>query len=341
MLIYYSGGNAWSSATCTPEILLGKKANVMLSFASHTKEDGGLLGRARDFYGLPEGSYNSHFLDSGAFALQKRAFKWARREGLGWREFYDTMDFWTYIDTYAEFVKRHQIELYANVDAIPDPDITLRSQRYLEEKHGLRPVPVVHFGTDLDRLRRYIAEGYELIGLGGLVVREGKEDRNAWIDRCFELVADTQTRKPTVKLHGFGVTSYPLLIRYPWWSVDSSSWSKHSAFGAIPVPHKRRGVFTFDVIPYLVDMSSDSKAPDHFLGMSPAEKSIVEEWLDEIGVPLGVGKGEEIKEYGVSNRHYERNLACLLFFERLRDWLPAWPWPFQATRRGVGFDLTC
>ena len=285
----------------------------------------------------------SHFFDSGSFTLRTTSVKWGKANGRPWRDYYETTEFWEYVDAYAEFVKEHRqgIDLFVNVDVIPDAELTWRNQQYLEEKHGLRPVPVVHFGTDLKWLQRYIDEGHELIGLGGLVRRDFAKEREAWIGRCFDLICDNPQRLPVVKLHGFGVTSYPLLIRYPWWSVDSSSWSKHSAFGAIPVPHKRRGVFTFDVIPYLVDMSSDSKAPDHFLGMSPAEKSIVEEWLDEIGVPLGVGKGEEIKEYGVSNRHYERNLACLLFFERLRDWLPAWPWPFQATRRGVGFDLTC
>jgi len=291
------------------------------------------------------GQVQSHFLDSGAFTLQTKAVEWAKENGRSKWDFYDTPEHWQYLDDYADFVKKYQvaIDLYANVDAIPNPKITYRNQKYLEEKHGLSPVPVVHFGTDLKWLRRYVREGYELIGLGGLVGKTGDEGCRRWIDQAFEMISDPESRLPQVKLHGFGVTAYPLLIRYPWWSVDSVTWAKVGGFGSILVPHKRRGEFTFGETPYVLSTSIESgkrkESGSHYLTLTPAQRNVVDEWLKLIGIPLGkVDENGEVLENGVLTRHTERRAANLHFFERLRKWLPEWPWPWKQDRR-KGFGL--
>lgn len=246
-------------------------------------------------------------------------------------------------DSYAEFVKKYAvaIDYYANVDVIPNPELTWRNQQHLESK-GLTPVPVVHYTTDLKWLAHYIDLGYPIVALGGLVGSTSQDECRAWIDRAFDMVCDAPDRLPKVCIHGFGVTSYDLLLRYPWWSVDSTSWTKVGAFGGILVPHKRGGKFIFTEQPYMIPISKDSPATKirgrHFSTLSRAEKQVIQEWLDLIGVKLGKMEGEEITEFGVMTRHTERRVANLYFFELMRKSLPQYPWPFNSVRR-KGFGL--
>lgn len=283
---------------------------------------------------------------------------------MGIYSYYDSKEFWDYLESYACFVKKYRvaIDLFANVDVIGNPELTYRNQKYLEEKHGLLPVPVVHYKTDLLWLRRYMKEGYSLIGVGGLVGRDSPESKLLWLDRVFDLVCTTPNRCPEVKLHGFGVTSYDLLIRYPWSSVDSSSWTKIGAFGGVLVPHKREGEFIFTETPYVIKtsvelpsdrhrrtrkaaqggleldtslaMAANSK---HYLALTKPEQAVVNEWLEVINIPLGrVGKQGSILHEGVLTTHALRKAANLHFFERMCASLPAYPWPFVGGRGGFG-----
>lgn len=300
---------------------------------------------AIDFDGpLMVGCVKSHFLDSGSFTLWTKAAAYQKKTGRSQWEFYDSKEFWEYTDAYAEFVKKYKagIDFYSNVDAIPNPEITWRNQKYLEKTHSLEPVPVVHFPTNLDWLRHYIGAGYQFIALGGLVGSAATDKARSWIDEAFDIVCDTPDRTPVVKIHGFGVTTYDLLLRYPWWSVDSTTWTKIAAFGGILVPHKRRGKFIFDEQPYLMKVSSE--APDrkargrHVLTISQAEKAIIQEWLDFIGIPLGkMDRDGNVLEWGVLTRHTERRVANLYYFEKMLASLKPWPWPFISPRpRGFG-----
>lgn len=287
----------------------------------------------------------SHFLDSGSFSLWTKAAAYAKEHKADKWAYYNTEDFWNYVNEYAAFIKKwaYGIDLYANVDVIPNPELSWRNQRYLEKKHGLKPIPVVHFRTDLKWLRHYMDRDYPIIALGGLVGSTGQDGCIAWIDRCFDMVCDGPGRLPKVKIHGFGVTTYSLLLRYPWYSVDSSSWTKVGAYGGILVPHKRGGVFSFNEQPYVIKVAYDS--PDmgrdgkHYHSLSKPEKAIVKEWLEQIKVPFGkFGESGEVLEHGVITRHTERKAANVLFFEGMRNSLPDYPWPFHAKRSG-GFGL--
>ncbi len=58
------------------------------------------------------------------------------------------------------------------------------------------------------------------IGLGGLVGKS-KKARKGWLDPVWARLV----REPTwpFKVHGWGMTDFTLVPRYPWFSVDSSS----------------------------------------------------------------------------------------------------------------------
>jgi len=286
------------------------------------------------------GRIGSHFLDSGAFSLWTKAFEYHKEKGCGRWDYYETDEFWEYVDNYANFIIKYKagIDLYANIDVIPHPELTWRNQQYMEKEYGLKPVPVVHYGTDLKWLRMYMDKGYKIIGLGGLVGSSMKKSCMSWIDDCFDMICDTPDRLPKVKIHGFGVSSYRYLLRYPWWSVDSAAWDKIASFGGICVPHKRDGKFVFTEPPYILKVSMES--PDrkskrsHVLNLSKNEQKIIIDWLAEIDIPLGSldDKGE-VDEKGVVTYHVYRRIANLYFYDRMVKTLPKWPWPFKTKRR--------
>lgn len=291
---------------------------------------------------------DSLFYDSGSFALRRQSMEWAKETGRDWREFYDTDDFFTYLDRYAEFIFAHKdvIDIYANIDAIPDPDISWRNLQLLKHK-GLDPLPVIHLGTSMKWVRRHLNQGYKFIGLGGLVSSGGfgsKHSARSWLDQVFEILCDTPDRTPMVRTHGFGLTG-PMAWLYPWWSVDSTSYIRAGAFGIIKVPNKRRKEWHFLSSPKSIFVSPEgmaaesSKDGDHIDKLYPNERQQMLDWLLFIGVPLGkTGNEGEIIEEGVINTRRLRILANLRYFDLWAKSIPPYPQPWRS-KRGGGFGL--
>lgn len=329
--------------------VLKENAAVCLTFAnchgkrtSHKRLLESMPTPTEPFPNLETASPSTHFLDSGSYSLWTQvADQYAKEHGLEDRfAFYKTKKMTKYLDAYATFIKEHQdgIDLYANVDVIPNPELSWKNQQYLEKEHGLSPVPVVHFTTDVKWLSHYIERGYDLIALGGLVGSISQDSCQAWIDSCFELVCDTPDRKPCVKVHGFGLTSIELLMRYPWWSVDSTSWTKAGAYGGIYVPLPRGEGWRLTDTPKLIKVSHEStdqlKFDRHYYSMKPEWRKWVRRWLRHIGIPIGkFNQDGTIAEFGVTTRHIERRAANLLYFEKMRKSLPDWPWAWTSKRR--------
>src|SRR5207247_2430909 len=67
-------------------------------------------------------------------------------------------EFRHYCDAYAQFIKKTTEAavregkeiLFANVDAIYNPELTWKIQKFFEEEHEVCPVPVVHYGTVME-----------------------------------------------------------------------------------------------------------------------------------------------------------------------------------------------
>ncbi len=154
------------------------------------------------------------FLDSGAFTAYTK---------------HKVID----LDKYAEFCHREAREgmIYANLDVIGDPVKTEQNQRYLERK-GLTPIPVFHNESPLGKLAE-MRDEYEYLALGGLVpMSKDPKYMNNWLDRCFRILIP-KILGGKLKVHGFGVTNYKLLLKYPFYSVDSTSWLSGEAYGVM------------------------------------------------------------------------------------------------------------
>lgn len=173
----------------------------LASYAYFKKDDIATL-KSR-LYGAPL------FADSGAFS--------AWNLGLDLR-----------IGEYAKWLLKayDKWEVYANLDVIYEPAKTYANQKYLEGR-VLRPMPVIHMGTSMDELKKYIDEGHDYIGLGGLANRRGVDPAivKKWADDCFA-TADGKT-----VFHGFAFVRQNALTEYPWYSVDSSTWIGAERFG--------------------------------------------------------------------------------------------------------------
>lgn len=291
-----------------------------------------VFSRITDFP-TSERSYGHSFLDSGAHSLYVK-YVIKLNQGYG---FFETDEFWKYVDSYARYVKKHKegIDYYANVDVIFKPELSWKVLKYLEDAHGLNPVPVVHFGTDLKWLRKHMDEGYSYIGLGGLGQTVTKTDYFEWGDRVFSYICPKPSRLPIVKTHGFAMTSYDLLIRYPWYSVDSTSWIKTGAFGSILIPHRRKGSYVFHINPRQIIVSSSSPNSNNNVrnqngGDFGQHRKLVLDWLDHIGVPFGKNDSSgNVVEWGVINQNTARAVANMRFFRLLCNYLPKWPWPLS------------
>ena len=298
------------------------------------------------------------FMDSGAWALCRlhvlKKGKKAERIGKHGRlleenvvrgaqgdfSYYDLTKgahFRRYCDSYASFVKKFsdRIELFANVDVIGSPELTWEVQRFFEEEHGLRLVPVIHHGASLSWVEKYLEKKYDILGLGGMARRMGREDLMRWVDAVFlRLCPQSNGFKPIVRVHGFAVTAWEHMIRWPWFSVDSTSWVKYSAYGWMILPRWSQNRFRFDLPPLVVNMSWRSpfkadrnKHHDNSIG---DVKTAVKKWLEFCHVPLGKeGEEENVPGAGVISSHVARSTANLFYFCELQKSLPEWPWPLD------------
>lgn len=156
------------------------------------------------------------FLDSGAFS----AFS------LG-----VTID----IGEYCDYIHEHAdiIEYASVLDSIGDWEGTWKNQVEMERR-GVQPLPCFHYGEPLELLQHYV-ENYPYITLGGMVPISTGQLR-IWLDDIWSRYLTDDEGKPKLKVHGFGLTAFPLVLRYPWYSVDSSTWIQGAAHGSIFLP---------------------------------------------------------------------------------------------------------
>lgn len=156
------------------------------------------------------------FLDSGAFSAYTQGVQ---------------ID----IGAYCDYCHRNAdiIEVASVLDAIGDCDGTWRNQMAMEAR-GVRPLPCFHYGEPEDALKWYV-ERYDYITLGGMVPISTPQ-LILWLDRLWAEYLTHPDGTPKVKVHGFGLTSLTLMFRYPWFSVDSSTWVMWASNGMILVP---------------------------------------------------------------------------------------------------------
>ena len=226
------------------------------------------------------------FLDSGAFSMYTKGIE---------------ID----IPAYVDFIKTNQdiIEAASVLDGIGDPELTLTNQRVLED-HGVSVLPCFHYNEPIEYLERYIEE-YPYITLGGMVPIS-TPDLRQWLDFIWEHYLTDDAGWPIRKIHGFGLTSLSLMERYPWFSVDSTSWVLTGRFGSIFWPTETRP----DGKLVISSQSPQRKTLDkHYDTLSAIEKSAVDDIMHSY----------DYEPADLRDIYWKRDLWNVDFFNRLTD----------------------
>lgn len=132
---------------------------------------------------------------------------------------------------YQAFIRRfdHWFSVYSNLDDMKCPETTYRNHQVMKDA-GLSPLPAFHTGEDFRHLERYLDEGYNYIGVGGMVpYLKTPKKVVPWLLKAFRLAGDRAV------FHGFGATCWEIASSLPWYSVDSSSWTAGIRFGGVSV----------------------------------------------------------------------------------------------------------
>lgn len=355
MKIYLAGTSVSNPEKSISLQKLFINSHKLHSFFHSSRKD----GLEREWFLMNYKNKVNLFLDSGAFSALTQGVE---------INIYD----------YINFIKQHQnvIKVYANLDVIgteknaPMPNaqtakLTLKNQKIME-KEGLTPLPVFHIGEPKKYLEYYV-ENYNYIGLGGMVGKP-KNSLIPWLNRCFgQFICDKQGM-PKVKVHGFGVTSLQLLLGFPWWSVDSTSWVATARVGQIYMPRykKREWVYNENSWKIVVSNRGGRVQGDHIDSLPPRQRKIVLDYIYSKGYKLGESKFKKVPQYlelkenerwaekkpknknskrlmetiiesGICNTYQLRDELNIIYFQDLEKFLPKWPWVFNKTKRMRGF----
>lgn len=174
---------------------------------------------------------------------------------------------------------------------------------------GAKVIPVFHVREPDEWLQRYLEEGHEYLAIGGMV-----PERKAWLkDRLDGMWGHILTHADgtaRIKVHGFGLTTFDLMLRYPWHSVDSTSWLMTGVYGAciIPTASGPRTVFFSPESPKARHLDGWHYAS---MGLVPDDprKKVVDDVLAELGVTAEM----------VGSRYEYRDMINAISYQRMES----------------------
>ena len=197
------------------------------------------------------------FLDSGAFSAFTKGVE---------------ID----IVKFCDYIKENQdvIEVVSVLDGIGDPKKTLENQNRMHDL-GVDALPCFHYGEPEEYLDYYV-ENYEYITLGGMVPVSTPQLK-LWLDRIWKDHLTNPDGTAKIRVHGFGLTVVDLMKRYPWYSVDSSSWVQIASNGGIL--HSEN----FKVISISKDSPNRKVENQHWSTLAPLIQSHIKDYVDGEG----------------------------------------------------------
>jgi len=259
-------------------------------------------------------------LDSGAFSA------WMRKKEVD-------------LETYIEFILKHDddIDYVVGLDVIPST-YGAESVTSLEQEEAARKgwhnylatiergvaadkvIHVFHQGESFKWLKKAISK-MDYIGLSPANDCPTKS-KIRFLDECMNYVCTNG--EPDLKFHGFGITSTEIMKRYPFYSIDSSSWVTFSRHGTMLIPKiNTNGDFIYTKPPHEIQStkraaSRKTSSLNHFDNMPKEMKEAIARYVHSRGFKMGksyIQDGEEVVvRDGVMTNHRMRDLLNLMFY---------------------------
>ena len=150
--------------------------------------------------------FKNFILDSGAFTYLN-----GLKENVDWD---------LYIDQYAEFIKKHNIDLFIelDIDSVVGLKEVERLRDKLENLTNKKCIPVWHKSRGLQYWKD-MCKNYDYIAIGGIVTKE-ISSKNYDIFNALLKIA----KENNCKVHGLGFTNLEGIKKYKFHSVDSTAW---------------------------------------------------------------------------------------------------------------------
>jgi hypothetical protein len=163
------------------------------------------------------------------------------------------------INKYASFIKNHRdiFDVAANLD-VYNWKTSMANQDILEKAGGIDKItPVYHFSEYADKEKKEelirLCKKYPYVAIGGTAgTVTNRKAITKFLNYCFKVGIEHKT-----KFHGFGMTAKYLLDRYPFYSVDSTSWMVGARYGQ---------VLSFEKGVLKMMSKGSTPRPEHFTG---------------------------------------------------------------------------
>lgn len=139
------------------------------------------------------------------------------------------IDWISYINRYADFINRNQVELFfeLDIDVLIGHEKVLELRKLLEDKTQKKCIPVWHKSRGKEEFLK-LCDEYDYVGLGGIVPKEITPQEYKYFPL---FIKEAHRRK--AKIHALGFTKQKELPKYHFDSVDSSSWASGNRFGHV------------------------------------------------------------------------------------------------------------
>jgi hypothetical protein len=265
------------------------------------------------------------FLDSGAFSA------WSTNTEIK-------------LDDYCDHIKKHKylVTHYANLDVINNAEASYRNWRRMRAK-GFNPIPVYHAETEEKYLEKYLtASDVEVVAIGA-ISHMSSEARVSNLDYLWRNYLADSDGMPLKKFHGFGLTTPAICLRYPWYSVDSTSWVLFGRYGIVLIPKLGREGWVYNSIPDQIFVSTRSPQQfkieaRHWNSLTEMDRSRYRQYFKEKGYRLGASEvkrkdkgviNETVVTKGLCNDWRLRDELNMIYYLHMENSAPKYPWRCQ------------
>ena len=154
-------------------------------------------------------------LDSGAFTFMSNS-----KKKVDWDE---------YVESYAKFINDNSIKYFfeLDIDNIVGIKEVERLRNKLERLTQKKCIPVWHKSRGIEYWQK-MCEDYDYVAIGGIVTKEIKQQDYKYFIPLLKIAKENNC-----KVHGLGFTNLKSLSKYPFYSVDSTSWKSGNRFGTL------------------------------------------------------------------------------------------------------------